>query len=329
MHAPLPSERFLELGFPAVVSVATLLSIAHLFGSSKTRCGIYLLAFSDQTFYIGQAVDVVRRFAQHRKKYSDINGFSFVPTLRANLNEIERHLIHRAELAGLLLLNAIHVSNIVGDTDFDLVVSPSEQALWIDSPVQTNENDASTHLTLPVSQIERFARQFSNYEQHRHFGRSMGILRIYLFHCVPFPKRTEYSFWTVSCLPSTNRDTWPRLLCVSAGVMELLVLGYRIDAAEEMWGFVTVASDVLSETFATEAEILAHFPTIEIDRRGYRDAGQHQITLFANNLRLLEAILSCTTVQRAAACLTLRVMRKRATIYSKFHCKQLAEGALP
>jgi hypothetical protein len=328
MHALLPSERFSELGFPAVVSVATLLSIAHLFGSSKTRCGIYLLAFSDQTFYVGQAVDVVRRFAQHRKNYSDINGFSFVPTRRANLNEIERQLIHRAELAGLILLNAIHVSSIIGEADFDLVVSSSEQAVWIDSPAQANEYDASTQLELPVAQVERFARQFSNYEQHHHFVRSMGLLRIYLFHCVPFPKRTEYSFWTVTCLPSTNRDTWPRLLCVSAGVMELLVLGYRMDATEEMWGFVTVASDVLSETFATDAEILAHFPTIEIDRRGYRDAGQHQITLFANNLRGLEAILSCAAVQRAAACLTLRVMRKRATIYSKFHCKQLAERAL-
>ena len=56
---PLPSSPgcFAELGFTQLAPVSTLRSIAQLFGSSKPRCGIYLLEFPERRFYIGQAVE--------------------------------------------------------------------------------------------------------------------------------------------------------------------------------------------------------------------------------------------------------------------------------
>ena len=39
-------------------------------------------------------------------------------------------------------------------------------------------------------------------------------------------------------------------------------------------------------------------------------------------------LLADESVSKAAAMLALRVMRKRATIYAKFHCTQLADLAL-
>ena len=327
---PMPSlpGRFAELGFTQLAPVSTLRSIAQLFGSSKLRCGIYLLKFPDRRFYIGQAVEVVRRFAQHRKNYDEIVGFSFVPTQRAHLDQVERDLIRKAELLGLVILNTVHASNVVGDTDLDMVVSPEEQTSWLSSPAKFNDGDTVSPIVLPVAQIERFAEQFRRFKAHRLFPPASNLLQTYLHHCVPAPKRTEYSFWVVSCLPSTNRDTWPRLLCVSAGVMELLVLGCHKAAPSEMWGFVTVASDVLSESFPTDDALVAAFPSIEVVRREYRDAGQHQVTLHANNARSMKGILEHKVVRRAAASLALRVMRKRATIYAKFHCKQLADFAI-
>ena len=61
-----------ELGFPTPTDVRGRRSIADLLPKSRDRCGIYLLAFSDGTFYIGQALDVVRRFSQHRKQHDNI-----------------------------------------------------------------------------------------------------------------------------------------------------------------------------------------------------------------------------------------------------------------
>ena len=157
MQSPSSPERFANLGFAAVTPVSTLRSIAQLFGSSKPRCGIYLLEFAEHRFYIGQAVEVVRRFAQHRKNYDEIVGFSFIPTQRANLDDVERRLIRRAEDLGLVMLNTVHASNVVGDTDLDLVVSPSEQAEWLSDPTTFNDADTSSPIVLPISQLERLS----------------------------------------------------------------------------------------------------------------------------------------------------------------------------
>ena len=328
LRSPPSLERFAKLGFAAMASVATLRSIAQLFGSSKPRCGIYLLEFPEHRFYIGQAVEVVRRFAQHRKTYDEIVGFSFIPTQRSELDEVERSLIRRAEDLGLVMLNTVHASNIVGDTDLDLVVSPSEQGQWLSHPAAFNDIDASSPIVLPLSQLERFAEQFRRFNMHRLGPGASSLLKTYVRYCLPVPKRTEYSFWVVSCLPSTNYGTWPRLFCASAGVMELLVVGYHKSFPSKMWGFVTVASDVLSETFADDESLNIAFPSIKVVRRDYRDAGQHQITLHATTEQSMKALLRNTAIRRAAATLALRVMRKRATIYTKFHCKQLASVAI-
>lgn len=318
----------LELGFPPLSPVSTLRSIAQLFGSTKSRCGIYLLEFPSRTFYIGQAIDVVRRFAQHRQTYEQIIGFAFLPAPKAALDAMEREMIHKSELLTLVILNTIHASVVVGDTDLDMVLSKERQQAWLVSPTSFNSNDEAAPITLSASQLERFRKQFQIFQQHSHFAAASSFLRTYIQNCVPAPSRTEYSFWVVSCMPSTNKNTWPRLLCFSAGIMELLVVGVHKSNPSEMWGFVTVASDILSLQFESDQAIKEAFSSIEITRNNYRDAGQHQITLQANNELALKAILGHEAVQQAAAALALRVMRKRATIYAKFHCKQLADFAL-
>src|SRR5699024_5748052 len=113
--------------FDQYLDVKGRISISDRFAKSKSRCGIYLLNFSDGTFYIGQAIDVVRRFSQHRKNYSNIIKFWFQPIRKEKLDETEQRLIQEAELSGILLTNKTFVSNVIGDTDLDLIISPTEQ----------------------------------------------------------------------------------------------------------------------------------------------------------------------------------------------------------
>ena len=115
-----------RLGFPSLHNVSGRHSIAELIGKSKNRCGIYLLHFDSGTYYIGQAVDVVRRFGQHRKMHLDIIGFSFLPASKATLDEQERLLIQTAEINGLPLTNRIHISTVIGKTDLDSVLNEEE-----------------------------------------------------------------------------------------------------------------------------------------------------------------------------------------------------------
>lgn len=322
------SDRYAPLGFAPTVPVSTLRSVAHLFGSSKGRCGVYLLEFPGARFYIGQAVDAARRFGQHRKNYDDISGFSFIPTQPGSLDQVERGLIHKAELLGLVILNTVHAANVIGETDLDMVLSPLQQTEWLSSPVRFNTGDAAAPIALAGAQVERFSGKFFKFKEHPLYVPASELVTTYVRHCIPAPKRTEYSFWAVSCLPATNHNTWPRLLCVSAGVMELLVLGFHKNDQSALWGFVTVASDVLSDNFKTEKSLIDFFPSVEVSSRQYRDAGQHQVTLWAPDEQSFSTILRHEAVQQAAASLALRVMRKRATIYSKFHCKHLADHAI-
>lgn len=54
-----------------------LLSVAHLFPRSAGRTGIFALNFADRDRYVGQAVDVVGRFAAHRRRWRDITTVEF------------------------------------------------------------------------------------------------------------------------------------------------------------------------------------------------------------------------------------------------------------
>ena len=65
-----------SLGFLPTQNVQGRASVADLFKPQK-RCGIYILHFANGEFYAGQAVDVTRRYAQHRSTYDDIVKLSF------------------------------------------------------------------------------------------------------------------------------------------------------------------------------------------------------------------------------------------------------------
>lgn len=323
------NEAVANLGFPEPDSVISLRSIAHLFGSTRNRCGIYLLIFPHDRAYIGQAVEVVRRFAQHRCSYKNINAFSFIPVGRRRLDEEERFLIQRAEILGLSLLNTVHASNVVGETDLDFVVSPDEQAAWSEAPALFNQRENVDPLVLPESQVQRFLAKFLEFRERPMSPIVVELMQEYVLNCIPAPARTEYSFWVSSCLPATNRTTWPRLACINAAMMETFVVGNLIRDSREIWGFVNVASDVLLEHFDGERGFAKAFPSIDLVQRGYRDAGQYQISLHARDQPSLRGLIANPAVRRASAALVLRLMRKRATIYGKFHCKQLADCLLP
>lgn len=322
------SKSIASLGFSVVNNVESLLSIAHLFGTSKKRCGVYCLGFRGDIFYIGQAVDVVRRFAQHRRNYDDIILFYFMPAPKNQLDEIEKGLIYKAEAIGVKLKNAVHVSSILGETDFDLVMPIDEQEAWLsaNSRLPAIPDEYAPRIILPERQLVRFSKNLDQFTKHPLRTSALTLLKKYICECIPVPRRAEYSFWSVSCMPSTNKNTWPRLFCVNAASMELFVVGWK-KSSNLLWSVLTVDEDVLMQYWPNPDAFLERFSSVELYSRGYRDAGQNQITLCSsgNDVGLL---LADPGVCKAAAALALRVMRKRANFYMQYHCSPLVDQAL-
>jgi predicted GIY-YIG superfamily endonuclease len=310
-------------------SVATLPSIAHLLPLKKKghRCGIYLLAFSDDTHYIGQAVEVVRRFAQHRQQHA-ITGFSFIRTKEELLDEVEVEKIKRAEALGLRLTNIVHTTVVAGETDLDLVIPLTEQAKWVGRGASLFRKDRSEPIILPESHTCRFSKKFETFLAHPQKKLAVDLLRAYLVNFVPSPRRTEYSFWNVSCLPSTGMIHTKRLLCVSAASMELFVLLCAKNDPNDVSGFLTVSLDALEEMIVDLDAFQKRIPSLEFSIYPYRDAGQDQVTLHVHGARDLRRLLSDNVVQIAGGILAQRAMRKRPTFYAQYHCPQLARLAL-
>lgn len=323
--------KLTHLGFRPPVELGTLRSINHLFRSRDSRTGIYALVLPNGCVYIGQAMDVVRRFSDHRRRLGVIEAFSFFAAAAGELDAQERAAIFRAERAGLTLTNVLHVTDVVGDTDLDAVVVREEQARWEEDPLGQNnaERVTTAPLQLPRQQVERFARNHARLLAHENGGTAARLLAMYLAGSVPLPRATEYSFWSVSCMPSTNQRPFQRLLCVNAGMMELFVLGSYTEPAAQgrLWGFVIVASDELLRGFGGLWRFKLAHPGVSLQSSDYRDGGQHQFRLYCEGARQMTALLRDERVRRAAGALTLRVMRKRATIFRKYHCKQLADQA--
>ncbi|WP_020602934.1 GIY-YIG nuclease family protein [Spirosoma spitsbergense] len=303
------------------------LSIADLFPKSKSRCGIYLLNFSDETFYIGQAIDVAKRFAQHRKNYDNIVRFWFQSVVKGQLNEVEQRLIEEAELNGVLLTNKTYVSNIIGETDLDLVIPPKEQKDWLENDIQISNYGYDLYSSVEIKHKIKYRQNFDRLKQVSNYAQIRRILNLYIRNCLPAFKKTELSFWSLSCMPSTNSGTYPRYFCMNVNAMEVFVLGYE-RKTKESFAFI-VLTNFFFDSCDEFDRLRAKFKTLEAERTGYRAAGVDQIRFHFSDLDELERILSTEPeIINSIRKLNLRLMRKGGTIYSPFHCFDLANNVL-
>lgn len=312
-----------QLGFPPLREVAGRLSVAEQFGRSKRRSGVYLLCFGDSLFYIGKAFDVVRRFGQHRRVHDDICAFTFLPVRRRDLDMTERDLIHSAERLGLPLSNNVHTSVIVGETDLDELLSPDEQDAWLEAPVTFNARDTKPRSAFE-SQRLRTGRQYARFAVRPDASRVVASLRSFIAATVPAPFRTEYFFWSLSCLPS---GPGPRLACLCINMMEVLTIGCQAHTPDH-WAFINVSEQILRQTYPSRRSLKARHPGVEESVRNYRTAGHDQVTLDCLSLDALTSLLIDPAVQMASAHFNLRLMRKGATIFYRYHCVDLATAVL-
>lgn len=317
------------LGFPRLEDVEGRNSIAEQFPASKKRCGIYLLAFRGGLFYIGQSVDIVKRFGQHRLVHDDIVGISFQAVRRADLDDREQRLISFAESSRLPLTNRVHVADVIGRTDFDLLMPEEDQQGWLRQPGKyVAQERTSKRNAVGEEQFVRYEQRFKRFTADSQSGRVVSALREFVPKCVPAFRRGEGSFWSLSCMPSTGGPAWGRLAVVNLRSVEILVIGKFPDPQEDdlTWGFVNVAESTMREHYGSLTDLRRCFPKsyFEVRRAHYPSAGGDVLQIYAVTLDALKDALRQRAVQKAARVMTLRQVRKGATIYSKFHCPQLA-----
>jgi hypothetical protein len=315
-----------DLGFPPLLLVAGRLSIADLYASRRARCGIYVLEHEDGMHYIGQAVDVVRRFTQHRKVSPDIVRLGFFQVARHALDDEERRCIQGAESRGLRLRNRMLVKQLLVVSDLDDVLTPAEQEAWLEDPSRFGSEE---RLQLDPGQVQRlrYRPQWERFRSDPDSERVVALLQLYIDACVPVPRRTELSFWSVSCLPSTNHSHHPRWAAINIAEMEVFVVGW-LPGDHEPWAFVNVSRSGCGTALVERLERAG----VEFDKqpRGYRSAGgdDQRLVTGSDTLTAMPTVLLDPEVARTARMLNLQVMRKRPNFFARFHCFDLADHLL-
>ncbi|GAB3637992.1 hypothetical protein GCM10027422_35820 [Hymenobacter arcticus] len=323
MHAD--SINQLGFQFDSGFNVEGRFSISDLFPKSKPRCGIYLLGFSNQTFYIGQAIDAVRRFSQHRKTYSDIISYWFQEVEKSQLDSVEQRLIREGENYGLLLTNKTFVSNVIGEADLDFIISKEEQNIWLQDTTSEIFSANLLYQTIAEKFKLKYRQKFITLTQLVTYEQTQDLLKIYTEFALPKPTITQLSFWSLSCLPATN-NRYKRYFCLNVNAMDVFVVGEEKKSKKE-FGFFVASSSLLNDNYIRT--IRKKYPSLEIYNRNYRAAGTDQLTLdFTSLYEMQKCLRDELIVRQAIKHLNLRLMRKGGTIYSPYHCFDLANQIL-
>jgi len=152
------------------------------------------------------------------------------------------------------------------------------------------------------------------------------ILRLYAATCIPIPRTTERTYWSVSCLPSTSDKP---LVRVNASWMELFTLlpdgdGLRARFILHLSDFTTDGSpepdhldQVLLEQCVARPEDVSHF-FWKADTFGVKVRGAASIRKFLAEPRALRAIRK----------FNLTHMNRGRNAYQASHCYSLADTML-
>lgn len=134
------------------LQVAGVQSVARLLPTSRSRCGIYVLSFSNGEYYVGRTVNFMNRFQAHRRNHGDITEFFFYRKAKRDLVRDEYAATHAMEVAGFLLRGAgvdvdVDVGgNLQGSSVFDEIVELRDQQEWLTS-VPSDDIGAEARLT--------------------------------------------------------------------------------------------------------------------------------------------------------------------------------------
>jgi len=288
------------------------------------RCGLYMFECANHEIYIGIAKDVARRMSQHMSRHPDAQIFRFLPHSgnESERRKVERLLVRDAQRSGFVVRNREHASGHVGPSTLDELVSKAEQDAWRIDPAGVNARDRSPLIELGPSKLAAHAGDFRRLQQHPRYEEIVAALGLYVSQCVPFPRRTEATFWTVSCFPSSNHR---RIFCVSMAALETFYIAVTDNS-----------DDIVAVLFVDDRELpTKRWGRVLLAARGvmyedmtHKSGGAFEQCLVINDIRYLRSALKSKRVRAAAARFNLELMRKRPSAYQPSHCRQLAAAAL-
>lgn len=294
-------------------------SIADLFKPGK-RCGIYILYFTTGEYYIGQAVDVTRRYIQHSKNHADIQQISFRQVNPLLLNEVERETIGAFERQGYQLRNIALTSIPKGESDFDFIMSIEDQVAWLNNSKSTSLDGQRP---IEPNLRRKYQTKYSRLLRKQGAEDAIFVLREYVRQGIPIPKSSELSFWSCSCLPTFHNQDATIYSRINIYWQEVFTVYLFNGVLRFSWH---LALTPLEQVFGKNLSGLRkRYPNILVDNHHYAPGGQDQIHLEVEKADMALKLISDKDILQAIKIFNLRLMKKGACTYNRYHCLSLAD----
>jgi hypothetical protein len=311
-----------DLNFGEPRFIQNRASIADLFKPNH-RCGIYVLYFASGEFYVGQAVDVVRRYVQHRRNYRDIVKINFKQVLAEHLDTIEQETIEAFESQGYLLRNISLTSIPRGESDFDFVMSVRQQNKWL---ADLDFVDDGGERPINPELRRKYHRRYERFLTKPFAKEVIEILRLYLTTGVPAIKRGEISFWSCSCLPTFQNSDVMVYSRMNIFWQEVFTIGSE---GKTLWASWHLALSPLQKIFGQDLSRLSkRHRRIYLEDHRYKPGGVDQIRLYIEGKDAIMKIIQDKDILRAVRLFNMRLMKKGACIYNRYHCLGLADNLI-
>ncbi len=317
-----------EWGFPQFRQVTNRYSVAEMFKPGR-RSGIYVLRFDDQSHYVGISIDVVKRFSQHRTRFDDIAAMTFIEYPEAAQRKLEEEIIHKLEASGISLRNREHASLPQGVSDLDLVITPEQQQYWLDNPDFVDLDG-----TRPVddSMYLRYKDDYKRFSTLPEKDNYLSFLREYLRAAIPSWRKTEMSFWSLTCLPkSPYKLPYQQPACARMNLsrQEVLTIGRNLRFNGRIMNdfcIFFVAESPLRNSYGGSEKFAAKYSYLETWNHRYRDGGHDQACLIVNGVDNAITLLGNHDFRKSLRLFNLRLMQKNPCLWQQNHCLALVEA---
>lgn len=315
----MPCALIKQYGFPRFYDVHARNSISDL--CRDKFCGIYILSFKDGTFYVGQSVNIARRFLQHKKRFDDIAKITFKRVAKKDLDSAEREMIACLEKCAKLRNINLASLPLVADCEFDELVLPEWQGAWLqsDKPI-INDHARVQDQNLRERTAKRCAELLNDSNFQENF---LPVMRKYARLCLPEPFRTELTFWGCTCLPTYDKRKI-RYSRINLRFQEVFSAYFQTRENKNIYSWHVAKSPFSDSDLAR----MRQYGNIAIDGHGYPSGDSDQIRIMAFERETAMALLEDSTFLYTAKIFNLARMRSGAQPFAKFHAPVLADALL-
>lgn len=292
----------------------------------KDVCGIYVLQFSDGEYYVGQSVDVTKRFLQHRKNHNDIIGVFFRKTPKKELDAVEQQMI--AEMEVRCQLRNISYASMpkLLNSDLDILIPNEKQDAWLKNDEIIIENFERVDDEALRERYEKKAELILSDHYFRKYH--LPVVKKYVSKCIIEPYLTELTYWGCSCLPYTSIPKFQK------GNTEVLYARMNL-RWQEVFGCFGIKDNIahtwqvamhpFDENFSQLEKYSDVYVNLDL---WYPSGGEDQVRIISENFDSSMALLDDPIFLKAAKIFNLERMRTGAQPYANYHSLTLADAIL-